>query len=60
MIHELFKISDTDGTDFRKLELRSDSVRTFDTKKDDTIIAMQKQQDKELPENLYFRHLEKI
>ena len=36
------------------------NVQTFDTKRDETIIAMQKQPDEELLENVYFRQLETI
>ena len=65
MIYELFQISDTDGTvldisDLLKAELKGHNVRSFDTTWDDTIIAMQKQPDEGLFENLYFRQLKKI
>ena len=48
MTYEHFKISNTDCTvldisNLLKSELRSDSVQTFDSKWDETIIAMQKQ-----------------
>ena len=45
MIYAHFMISDTDGTaleihDLLKIEVRSVNVQTFDTKCDETIIAM--------------------
>ena len=54
----------TDGTvldisNFLKVELRGNKVKTTNTKWDETIIAMQKQPDGELLENLFFRQLEK-
>ena len=59
MVHEHFKISDTDGTvldisDLLIIELRVDSVQTFDTKWNETITATQKQPDVDLMDNLHF------
>ena len=56
MIYEHFKIIDTDGTvqdisDLLKIELRCDSVQTFDTKWDETITATHRQPDEEQFEN---------
>ena len=63
MICEHFKISDTDCTDldicdFLKIELRGACVQSYDTKWDETTIAMQTQSDEEPLQNLYFRQLE--
>ena len=56
MTYKHFKISDTHGTaldisDLLKIELRGE-ILTFDTKWDETIIAMQKQPDEELLETV--------
>ena len=55
MIYEHFKISGTDCavlvSDLPNIQLRSDSVQTFDTKWDETIIAMQQQTDEDLLQN---------
>ena len=64
MTSDHFKISDTDGTfqdlpDLVKVELRSDNVQSFDTRWDETIIAMSKQFDEAVLENLYLRQLDK-
>ena len=58
-----FKISDTNGavpdlSDLLKVDLRSDSAQSFDTRWDETGIAMRKQTDDEVLENLCFRLLE--
>ena len=60
MVHEHFKISDTDGTvldipDLLIIELRVDSVQTFDTKWNETITATQKQPDEDLMDILHFQ-----
>ena len=52
MICDHFKISYTDGTvldlsDHLRIELKNDSVQSFDTKWDETIIPMNKQPDDE-------------
>ena len=62
MICEQFHISYIDGpvldiSDLLKIDFRGDSVQTFDTKRDETTIVMQKQSDEELIENVYFRQL---
>ena len=44
-----------DMPDLLKIELRGDNVQTFDTKWDETIIAMLKQPDEELLYKLYVR-----
>ena len=56
------KISDMDGTvldlsDLLKIEIKNDSLQSFDTKWDETVIAMRKHPDEEILENLHFRQL---
>ena len=59
IIHEHIKISETDRTVLHiSVELRTDYVHNVDTEWDETIIAVQKQPDDELLENLNFRQHE--
>ena len=63
MIHEHFKICDTDSgvldiSDFLKIELRRDSVQTFDTKWDETSHLMQKQPDEQEIKIVYLTQLQ--
>ena len=58
MIYEHFKTSDSDATvldlaGFIGIEPRRDNVQTFDTKWDETIIAMDKQPDEKLLDNFF-------
>ena len=60
-----FKISASDGavldiSDFLYMELFGDNLQIFDTKEDETIIAMQKQPEEELLENLHVRQFEQF
>ena len=56
MIYEYFKVSGADESvlDFNeilKAEFKNDNVQSFNTRWDETIIAMKKQPDKEIQEN---------
>ena len=58
MIYDHFKVSDTDGTvldlpDLVKVEIGNDTLQSFDTKWDETIVAMREHPDEEIMENLY-------
>ena len=57
------RVSHTDGTvldvsDVLKVELKGDNVQHFDTRWDETIIAMTEKPDDEVLENLYFKQLD--
>ena len=64
MIQEYFKVSDTDESvldlnELLKVELKNDNVQSFNTRWEQTIIAMKKQPDDEIVENfLNYRQLQ--
>ena len=58
MIFEYFKFSDTDESvldfdEILKVELKNDNVKSFDSRWDETIIAMKKQPDEEIVDNFF-------
>ena len=60
MIKEYFKVSDSDEPvlyfkELLKVKLRNDNVQSFNTRWDETMIAMKEQPDKKILENLYHR-----
>ena len=62
MICEYFKVSDTDESvlDFNeilKVEMKTYNVQSIKTRWDETKIAMKRQPDEEILENLHCRHL---
>ena len=62
MAFDHFKIRDMDGTVLdlsEKQKLRNDTVQSFDTRWDDTVIAMRKQTDDEVLESFYSRQFNK-
>ena len=61
MIYDYFKVSDTDESvfDFNeilKVELKTHNVQSIKTRWDETKIAMKRQPDEEILENLHCRH----
>ena len=61
-IYEYSKVSDTDGSvldlnENLKIELKNDDVQTFNTRWNDTVLAMSKPPDEEILESFFFyRH----
>ena len=64
MIHEYFKVSDTDESvlecnESLKVDLKKDNAQSFNARWDETIIAMKKQPDEENVEICDFRNTNK-
>ena len=63
MIFEYFKVRDTDASvlDFNgilKVDLQIDNIQSFNTRWDETVIAMNKVPDGEMLDNLFYRPLQ--
>ena len=57
MIYEYFKVSDTDESvlhfnETLKVELKNDTVQSFNARWDEIIIAMKRQPDEEILDNI--------
>ena len=65
MIDEYSKVSDKDESvldlnEILKVELKNDNVQSFNSRWDETIIAMKKQPDYEILKNLLYRQLQRL